>query len=236
MIEAVILAGGLGTRLRSAVSDVPKPMAPINGKPFLDLLLYDLSQKGIKRVVLSLGYMANIIQDYFGKKKYDIEIIYNIEESPLGTGGAIYSSLKLCNDEGILVLNGDSYIGFDLSALKNQWSKYKKPVIVTRLENPSMRYGNILLEKDKIRSFSNQITNTKTNKVIINAGVYILPKNILNHYSDGDVFSFELDYLPCAVKNEQFYAIKSDDYFIDIGIPSDFKKAQTELAKNIYND
>ena len=235
LIESIVLAGGLGTRLRSAVSDVPKPMAPINGRPFLDLLLFNLSQKGIKRVILSVGYMSQVIQDYFGKEKYGLLIDYNIEKNPLGTGGAIYSCLKNCKSEGVLVINGDSYINYDHKKLIKKWLEYKKPVVVTRKTKSSSRNGNITFEKDKIQSFSNLNNGKNDKKITINAGVYILPKNLFNPDSTEDVFSFELDYLPKAVKSQDFYMIKSEGYFVDIGIPSDFKKAQSELVKNIEN-
>ena len=235
MIEAIVLAGGLGTRLRSTVSDVPKPMAPINGRPFLDLLMSSLSKKGIKRVILSVGYMSEVIEDYFGSEKYGISIDYNVEKNPLGTGGAIYSCLKICNSDGILVMNGDSYISYDHNELIKKWLKYKKPIVVTRETQPSSRYGSIIFEKDKIKSFTNFNNEKVSGNIAINAGVYVLPKNLFNSQSTHDVFSFELDYLKSAVKSEDFYIIMSDGYFIDIGIPSDFKKAQSELIKNIQN-
>lgn len=235
MKEAIVLAGGLGTRLKEVVADVPKPMAPINGRPFLDILLYNLSKKGIHKVVLSVGYMADVIQDYFGSTKYGLEIIYNTEKVPLGTGGGIYSSLKICTSEAVLILNGDTFIDFDYKLIYELWHKNKKPIILTRIVNDTSRYGKITIANNKIKSFSNEHITKEENKVI-NAGVYILPKNILDQYSDNDVFSFESDFLPNAVTSRDFYSVQSDDYFIDIGIPEDYERAQTELVNRIYND
>ena len=118
--EAVILAGGFGTRLQSVVADVPKPMAPVNGKPFLQYILDYCIKQGIERVVLSTGYKHEVIFSFFGTQYNTITIQYAHEQEPLGTGGGIQFALQKCIDENVVVLNGDTFFDVDLQALESQ--------------------------------------------------------------------------------------------------------------------
>ena len=231
MNEAIILAGGFGTRLKEHVPNIPKPMAPINGRPFLDILLSNLSNQGITKVILSVGYLADYIQGYFGNTKYNIDISYNIERSPLGTGGAIFSSLQLCKNDYVFVLNGDTFINVNFSSLEKYWNKYKNPIIVTRKATSNSRYGLIKVNENIIKEFNS--SEHSQEKCLINAGVYVLPRNIVNLFSKNKPFSFESDYLPSAINSTQFFSYECDSYFIDIGIPEDYQRAQMELASNL---
>lgn len=232
----VILVGGQGTRLRSVVSDLPKPMADINGKPFLEYLLYFLNNQGCHHCVLSVGYKHEIIKNYFGNQYLNMKLDYAVEEEPLGTGGGIKNSLRFISQDNFFLLNGDSFFDVNLSELAEFHIQNHAAITLSVKEMLHVdRYGTLKIEKDKITQFNEK-------KIIeqgfINAGVYAVSKNIFDEkYINKDKFSFEKDILEAYVKSLPFYAFISDGYFIDIGIPEDYQKAQSELKEiNCFKD
>lgn len=229
--EAIILAGGKGTRLQSVVSQVPKPMALIGDQPFLSLLLKYLQKQGIERVVLSVGYMYEKIQEAYGNEFNGISISYSIEDEPLGTGGAIAKAMSFTKSENILVLNGDSFIKFDLAEICNNIPHAENQSLLVLKEMYKVdRYGSVVLEDNVISDFEEkQYKET----ALINAGVYILNRNVFNGKGLPEKFSFEKDFLEKEVKNKSLFGIVINGYFIDIGIPEDYLRAQTELEKEI---
>lgn len=227
MMEAIILAGGFGTRLRHLVPDVPKPMAPVDGRPFLRYILDDLIQKGVTRVVLAVGYLKEIIIDYFGNSYRGIEIIYSIEDTPLLTGGAVKKALEKCIADTVFVVNGDTYFDVELSGMKSfkKRSGVKCVIAATYMYDFS-RYGTLNLDKNSIiLSFEEK---KQLEKGIINGGIYLLDRNYLDDV-DKDIFSLEKEVFESRVKKHEFAAFISNGYFIDIGIPEDYKKAQDDF-------
>ena len=225
MMDAIILAGGFGTRLQSVVSDVPKPMAPINGRPFLEILLKSLKKKGIKRVVLSVGYKAEVIMNYFGSSYGDIELVYEIEDTPLGTGGAIKAALNKCNTEKVLVVNGDTFLEFDIDNLTTEVINTNNPIIIGVNVNDASRYGRINIKDGFIDSFSEK--DGKSTKGLINSGHYVLPKFFFNSFSFPEKFSFENDCLEKFHKEINFRVFQTRGLFLDMGTPEDYIKANT---------
>lgn len=220
-MEAIILAGGLGTRLRSVISDVPKPMAPVNNKPFLEYILDYLNKQGIKKVILSVGYKWDIIENYFGNKYKNMEIVYNVEKERLGTGGAIKDSLKHVKSDGVYVLNGDTYFNIDLKELK--LDNDIKITLALREMKDFDRYGVVEITKDGyIQKFKEKAYYKKG---LINGGIYLINKHIFDEFDLPKSFSFE-EFL-----EENFRTLKAkgkvfSGYFIDIGIPEDYEKAK----------
>lgn len=229
MMDAIILAGGFGTRLQAVVSDVPKPMAPINGRPFLEILLKSLSEKGIKRVILSVGYKANVIINYFGNTFDNLEIVYEVENSPLGTGGAIKAALARSNSKNVLVINGDTYLEFDMNIHQLSDMQILTPLIFGVQMKDSKRYG--LIETDELGFITAFIEKKFGSIGTINSGHYILPKNILSNFLVEPPFSFESDFLPQSIIDKKWTLIRLSGKFIDIGVPEDF-----ELAQGFFND
>lgn len=227
MIEAIILAGGFGTRLRSVVSDRPKPMADIAGRPFLEILLGVLAKKGVTRVVFSLGYMSDLIRSYFGERYQNIDIAYAIEEVPLGTGGGIRLALSKAVSDHVYVFNGDTFLDLDIAAVERQWYERRRPIIVGRVVSDTSRYGRLLAKNQQVVGFE---PKGISGPGLINAGCYVLRADELNAFEPNRPFSLEADYLTSAIRESTFDVYVSDGYFIDIGIPDDYVRAQTELA------
>lgn len=215
--EAIILCGGLGTRLRSVISDVPKPMAPIINKPFLAFVLEYLKKQNISRVVLAVSYKYEIIQEYFGNSYLGMQILYSIEKEPLGTGGAILEALNLINSDSCYVLNGDTFFDVNLDRLKLDNSDIC--VALKPMKNFD-RYGSVDIDNNSYISAFNE--KKFTSNGLINGGVYLIKKNIFNSFNLPNKFSFEEffqeNFLIFNAKATVF-----DDYFIDIGIPQDYK-------------
>jgi D-glycero-alpha-D-manno-heptose 1-phosphate guanylyltransferase len=230
-LEIIILAGGLGTRLKGYVDDVPKPMANVVDRPFLQILLESLKSNGFSRVILSLCYKPEKITNYFGKKYKGMEIIYCIESKPLGTGGAIKKCLKLANNDHVFIINGDTFLDINYKELFKSFSHNHYPLITVRKVSNISRYGEVKLEKNLVSSFNEKSENLSSG--YINAGCYIFPKDLLNTVYDSKSFSLENDFLPSMVRKQRFQAYVSNNFFIDIGVPSDFIKAQSVL-KDYY--
>ena len=226
-MEAIILAGGLGTRLRDIVHDVPKPMAPISGRPFLEIVFDSLVSNGFKRVILSLCHMPEKISNHFGDNYKGIEIIYNVEPFPLGTGGAIKQSLKLASNRDIFIINGDTFLDLDYKKVYACYLKNKNPLIVIREVNNISRYGEVKINSNKIISFGSKTSNKQSG--YINAGCYIFHKDIFNEIDLNESFSIENDFFPSAIIKNTYQFYIYNKLFIDIGIPTDFNKAQTIL-------
>lgn len=203
-------------------------MAPIGNRPFLDILLSSLSLRGVTTVVLSVGYMAEVIQSYFGDQRYEMEILYQVETEPLGTGGAIRAGLELCTDESVFVLNGDTFIDVDLDLLQKFRRQQNAPIMVTRELAAADRYGTVKVKNHRILSFLPK--GAAGNSNLINAGFYLLPANLLDSYRVGETFSFENDFLPKIIESNRFLSFQCDGHFIDIGIPEDYEKAKSELG------
>lgn len=227
MKEAIVLAGGLGTRLRSVVPDLPKPMAPIGGRPFLDLLLAFLSAQGYGRVILSTGHLHQRVAEHFGSARGPLAIDYCIEAEPLGTGGAIRAALAHCHGDHALVLNGDTFLEVDTAALEALWAVHHEPVIVVREIADCARYGRVTLAEGRVSAFGEKAGGGPG---LINAGCYLLPRDLFQGPGLPSRFSFETDYLPQAVRQRPFRAQIGQGYFIDIGVPDDYARAQHELA------
>jgi D-glycero-alpha-D-manno-heptose 1-phosphate guanylyltransferase len=232
--EAIILAGGLGTRLRSVVEDVPKCLAPINGIPFLEYVIDYADGQGIEHIIFSVGYKKELIKKYIESQDYDFAISYSEEQNPLGTGGAIKKSIKLTQTDQILVLNGDTLYEYDLANLwnVNEFGFGNCSLCLKPMQNFE-RYGSVLCNKNnKIISFREKQFVAEG---LINTGVYCLDRERFSKEKLPTKFSFEKDYLEANVFSHNFLGLIEDSYFIDIGIPEDFEKAQEEL-KNKLDD
>lgn len=225
-MEAIVLAGGLGTRLRQLVSDVPKPMAPIAGRPFLEILLSSLAQKGFDRVILSLGFMAEKISKHFGTEFAGMQISYVIEDQPLGTGGAIRLAMEQVIADHVFVLNGDTFIDLEVEKIEEQWALNHRALIISREVQDAARYGRLLLADGKLTGFSEK---GRAGPGLINAGCYIFSQDHLKNFVVGKSFSIETDYLVSAAASGLFDVFVTRGQFIDIGVPEDFLRAQTEL-------
>jgi D-glycero-alpha-D-manno-heptose 1-phosphate guanylyltransferase len=223
--EAVILAGGLGTRLHTLVPDRPKPMADINGKPFLAYLLDYLLREGIKRVVLSVGFKHEMIFGYFGNGYRGIELIWSIEEIPLGTGGGLRKAFSRCNQQSVFVFNGDTYFPVCLAEMEDFFGKSKADLLVALapVENPG-RYGTIELDNtSKLLSFTEK--NPAGTSSLINGGVYLMNRSLLPDSDFPEKFSFEKDFLENSTAQKRLFGFISHAPFIDIGIPETYHGA-----------
>jgi len=227
-MEAIILAGGFGTRLREVVPDLPKPMAPVAGRPFLEILLLSLARKGFRRVVLSLGYMADTIVAHFGDHCAGIELIYEIEQTPLGTGGAIRQAMLRCTADHVFVFNGDTYLDLEAQEVEARWQKHRAPIIVAREVHDTARYGRLDIDGGRVLGFAEK---GRKGSGLINAGCYVLPIDVLNDFLPGEPFSLESDFLAKVVGERQFDLFVTNGCFIDIGVPEDYARAQSELAR-----
>ncbi len=227
-MDAVVLAGGLGTRLRSIVPDLPKPMAPVAGRPFLEILLTLLARKGVQRAVLSVGYRAEVIQTHFGAHFGGIELAYAVETEPLGTGGALRAALGRCQGEQALVVNGDTFLDLDLNALQAHWAQHRRPLIVGREVPDTTRFGRLVVDGTRMAGFAERGTGGAG---VINMGHYVLPTDLFAPWPELPArFSFEADFLVPRAAELRFEVFVTHGLFIDIGVPEDFQRAQTELA------
>lgn len=229
-MKAIVLAGGLGTRLRERVSDLPKPMAPIAGKPFLSYLLSRISRAGFEEAILSVGYRWQAIHDFFGDTYYEdkreLPLRYVIEHEPLGTGGAILlASQDLTNP--FAVFNGDTLLDFDLVDLQKRHglNQTSLTMVLRKVEDTS-RYGAVQVQNDIVVGFNEK---GLTGPGFINAGIYILPPAIFSKYNLSGKFSLENDLLQAHCTELRPYAHPVAGYFIDIGVPEDYDRAQREL-------
>lgn len=226
--EVIILAGGLGTRLRSAVPDLPKCMAPVNDKPFLYYVIRYFQQQGVERFIFSLGYKHEIIEEFLQTtsiKNYTTVI----EAEPLGTGGAILKAMHQADAENVFVTNGDTLFKADVNALYELHNKKNShcTLALKPMQNFN-RYGVVMLnDNSSIKSFEEKKLYEYG---LINGGLYCINKHHFLQHHLPEKFSFEKDYLEAFQQEHHFFGYISNEYFIDIGIPEDFLKAQTEIV------
>ena len=231
-MKAIILAGGFGTRLKSIVSDLPKPMVMIAGKPFLEHLIRNLRDQGITEVILCIHHMANKIKSYFGNgRKFGLKVTYSEEDVPLGTAGAIKKAEKYI-DGTFLVLNGDSYSNIDLNKLlefhKDKNSKYTLCLIKV---DDSREFGRVQLEGDKIINFAEK---SDFGSGLINSGIYVFEPEIFKHIQAEKNVSIEKEIFPELTKEGLLHGYKSEGYFIDIGRPETYAKFKEDLLENLF--
>ncbi|MBF0444598.1 MAG: nucleotidyltransferase family protein [Magnetococcales bacterium] len=228
--EAVVLAGGLGKRLRQSVPDIPKPMAPIGDRPFLAHLLETLATQGIHRVILSVGYKSQYFIDYFANSFMGMEILYAIEDKPMGTAGGIRLGLDLVLGDRAFILNGDTFFAVPLMQLENTLIKNSARVVmaVKPMDNCA-RYGAVHVSEDEDGRIIGFREKGQVEAGLINGGVFLLSTDL--RYDLVGCFSFETDFLQQQVGNMIMSAEIYDGYFIDIGIPEDYVAAQKFLVK-----
>ena len=226
--EAIILAGGLGTRLRSAVPDLPKCMAPVGGRPFIAYLTDHFRRAGIRRFIFALGYKHDAFEEFFRIQFPDGGYIVSLEEEPLGTGGAIRQACTLGSEETVLILNGDTFYGIELEALSafHRQKDADCSLCLKSLEDFD-RFGVVELDKDqRVRSFREK---QYYREGLINGGVYALNRGRFLREELPAKFSFEKDYLEKVLDMRRIYGLRQDHYFIDIGIPEDYRRIQNEI-------
>lgn len=227
-LEAIVLAGGLGTRLRSVVSDLPKPMAPIGDKPFLEYILKYLQKNGITRVILSVGYKWETIKEYFGYKWENIELVYSVEDEPLGTGGAIKKAMKQLKTGHVYIINGDTFFDVDLKSLVLE-DNGKLILSLKHMINFD-RYGCVESDDNNlVKAFTEKGYRESGN---INGGIYLASKNIFDNFDLDEKFSFE-EFMQVNFEELKISVKVFEKYFIDIGIPEDYQKAQSEIKNHI---
>jgi NDP-sugar pyrophosphorylase family protein len=231
-LRAFVLCGGLGTRLRPVLSDRPKSMAPVGGVPFLQLLLEDLRAQGIGEVILGTGYMADQVQAFFRRgEEFGLRVCYSREDEPLGTGGALKLAEPLLSDP-VVVLNGDSYVEWSLAATRDLFAQKDASVVMILQAVPDVaRYGSVTIEPGgRVTEFVEK--GTRGGAGLINAGVYLVRKEIVAALPAGKAVSLERDVFPGLLRGK-VYGLVSEGLFIDIGVPADLERAQTVLFAKV---
>lgn len=223
-MEAIVLAGGLGTRLKSVITDIPKPMAPIGNKPFLEYILTYLENNGITRIILSVGYKYETIKNYFGNSFHNIELIYSIEDEALGTGGAIKKAMTAVEEKEVYIINGDTFFDIDLNLLK--LNKDSNLILSLKEMKKFDRYGCV---SSNNAGYVTVFTEKEYRDIgNINGGIYLASKTIFDSYDLEEKFSFE-EFMQENMHQLRITSKVFNNYFIDIGIPDDYAKAQTEI-------
>ncbi len=228
---AAILAGGFGTRLRSVVNDRPKVMALVAGRPFLTHLLDQLSDSGIERVVLCTGYMAELIQQELGNSYKTMELVYSVEEEPLGTGGALRNAAEHFSGDQLLVLNGDSYCHCVLSDYISLQLKscLLAGMVLAKVDDVS-RFGAVQInDQSRVESFIEK--GVQNGSGLINAGIYLLPTARIMEITPDVAVSLERDVIPYLIA-DGIFGYQCSGAFIDIGIPEEYERAQMFFSKN----
>jgi D-glycero-alpha-D-manno-heptose 1-phosphate guanylyltransferase len=228
MKECIILAGGLGTRLRSIVTDLPKCMAFVAGKPFISFVVNFLQKEGIEKILFSVGYKHESIIEFINAQYPTLNIKFSIEEEPLGTGGAIKLACSKATEKSVIVLNGDTLFSININKLTTFHEAQNADCTLSLKPMHNFeRYGVVELNEDcSISSFKEK---QFYNNGLINGGVYTLNVDRFLNEEHPEKFSFEKDYLEKYFKKRRMYGVIQDEYFIDIGIPEDYEKAQAEL-------
>lgn len=231
-MEAIILAGGMGTRLRSMVSDVPKCMAPVAGKPFLYYLLATLEKAGFEHIILSIGYKHEIIEEWLDTLSFSMQVSFVIEQEPLGTGGAVKYALSQANEADVFILNGDTFLDVNYTAMLglHQQTKALATLALKPMEKFD-RYGVVDMDTIShriIRFLEKQYCESG----LINGGTYLIKKEALDILPEK--FSLEKDFFERIVSTEILSGFLSEGYFIDIGIPEDYIQAQKDFKDGKY--
>ncbi len=232
-MEAIVLAGGLGTRLASRLQGLPKPMAPVAGRPFLEILLLQLHRAGCTRAILSVGHLHEVIQNHFGSSFQGMQVDYAIETSPLGTGGAIRLALEQATENAVLTMNGDTFRQIDYAAMMQFHLAEGASATMAVAHQPDIaRYGGVVVEKNHVIAFVEKGRSGpgQPRSGLINAGAYVLSRNLDWPKQLGERFSIETDFFMHEVAQLRPAAYETSGYFLDIGIPEDLDRAQTELA------
>ena len=234
-MQAIVLAGGLGTRLRPRVDNVPKPMAPVAGRPFLAWLLDSLEAQGFRRVVLSVGYRRDIIMDAFGTRYRSLDVTYAVEEVPLGTGGALRQALSLVPaDDPVWVMNGDTFLHlsyrpmFDAHAV---FANMPDAITMALVEvEDSSRYGAVRVRDGRVSTF---LADGVKARSLINAGTYLIHRDLFQDWRGPHKFSFERDFLAPGIAQLNVRPFVTKGWFLDIGTPADYDRAQTALPNAV---
>ncbi|AFV05141.1 nucleotidyltransferase family protein [Dehalobacter sp. CF] len=228
-MDVIILAGGLGTRLRSVVSDIPKVMAQVNEVPFLSYILNNLEKNGIIRVILAVGYKREMIKTFFGSRFKGIELLYSEEEEPIGTGGAIRNAFDYVRGEDSIIINGDTFLDVDLQKIVSEFRCTNAQLLLSlKTMHNFDRYGCVETDfNQRVISFREKTLCDKGN---INTGCYVAKKSIFQEFDLPNKFSFE-EFIQSNVNKLDIFSYVSDGYFIDIGIPEDYEKAKSELRR-----
>lgn len=231
-MECIILAGGMGTRLQSVVSDVPKCMAPVAGHPFLYYLITSLIEAGFNHIILALGYKHEIIEEWIEANAFPINISTVTEETPLGTGGAVRLALSKAETNEVFVLNGDTFFGVRYPEMLGLHKSTQSAVTVAlkRMEKFD-RYGVVDIEQptSRILGFNEK---QYCESGLINGGVYLINRHELDNFPMK--FSLEKDFFETTVRASTLSGYISEGYFIDIGIPEDYERAQTDFKDEKY--
>ena len=225
--DAIILCGGLGTRLNSIQPDLPKILTPVGKGALIDVLIGQIIRAGLKRVVLSLGHLSETVVRYVDTiDKSNIEIINVTESKPLGTGGALKLACSKSQSEYFLVINGDSYTDINPSDLLEFHVKCDSSLtmLVVRVED-STQYGSVVVDSSGLVKSFNEKTKNKIGEGLVNAGMYVIDRSVLKKIKDGEAVSLENDIFPELI-GDRFYAYISDSKFLDIGTPISFLKAE----------
>lgn len=231
-MEAIILAGGLGTRLRDVLGDIPKSLAPIQGKAFLCHLLDHLKNHGITRVVLATGFKHESIQEIMGSQYNGITVSYSYEKTPLGTGGAIKKALAKTQDDAVFILNGDTFFKIALKALWNFYRHHAGDIALALKQlDDTGRYGTVQVAGSHVRGFEEK--NVLGKSGLINGGIYVVKRDLFNKIQTPEIFSFENDFLAKHVNNLNITGLVFTDHFIDIGVPKDYARAQKEWGVGV---
>lgn len=226
-MDCIVLAGGLGTRLKDEVGDLPKCMAPINELPFLAYVLDYLETQFVDQVILSLGYQHQVVTEWLNTKGFTFKLQKVIEQEPLGTGGGIQLALNKSKENEVYVLNGDTIFDVNLREMKKLMTPETKAVLALKPLQNFDRYGSVQLdEQHTILSFEEK---KPCSEGLINGGVYLLNRENIQFEQLPKQFSFEKDFLEQEVRNHTLKGFISEQYFIDIGVPEDYHRAQKEL-------
>jgi len=228
--EAIVLAGGLGTRLREAVPDLPKTLAPVAGRPFLGHVIDALRMQGIQRIIFALGYKSELILDYLKTEYRTLDYDYVVEDEPLGTGGAIRFALTIADSANVLVVNGDTLFRVNAKELALLHDNMDADcTLALKPMKEFERYGVVRIDGEgRITAFEEKKWYSEG---LINGGVYLVRRERFLSLPFPQKFSFEKDYLEARFKDLPFYGSVQEGYFIDIGIPGDFSRAQDELRR-----
>ena len=230
-MECVVLAGGMGTRLRSVVAELPKCLAPVAGRPFLAWLLDDLRGAGFDHIILSLGYRHEAVEDWVATLPGRDSITFVVEKEPLGTGGGVRLALEQAREEQVFVLNGDTYFGVDFRAMRSfHQQREAKATLALKPMRDFDRYGEVLCDEDgSVTAFREKQPCAAG---LINGGIYLLRRDALRAMPER--FSLEKDYFEPLAAAGALAGFRSDGYFIDIGIPEDYARAQRDFASGAW--